>query len=433
MIKIISLSSAEIDKEIKKLRKKERESNRRIEKEVASIVNQVMRDGDKALASLSKKFDKITIRPKDFEIEKTDINNSVNLISKDVKAAIDKSYKRIKEYQVKKMPKSFKYKDNLENILGWTINPIEKIGIYVPGGTAAYPSTLLMTATLAQVAGSKEIYVVTPPSNNKVSPSILYAAKVTGVKKIYKVGGAQAIAALAFGTKTIPKVDKIVGPGNAYVATAKKQVFGDVDIDMIAGPSEVLIIADKTSDPKLIAADLIAQAEHDIRSSAILATDSAMIAKETAKELVRQSKVLPRKNIIQASLKNNGRIYILSSLKGSVKLANEFAPEHLQIIARNANSLSSEITSAGSIFLGKLSAEAFGDYIAGPSHVLPTSGNAKFSSPLSVLDFLKYSSLTKISKKGANSLAPLVIALAKEEGLHGHAMAALLRLTKGES
>ncbi len=290
-----------------------------------------------------------------------------------------------------------------------------------------------MTATLAQVAGSKEIYVVTPPSNNKVSPSILYAAKVTGVKKIYKVGGAQAIAALAFGTKTIPKVDKIVGPGNAYVATAKKQVFGDVDIDMIAGPSEVLIIADKTSDPKLIAADLIAQAEHDIRSSAILATDSAMIAKETAKELVRQSKVLPRKNIIQASLKNNGRIYILSSLKGSVKLANEFAPEHLQIIARNANSLSSEITSAGSIFLGKLSAEAFGDYIAGPSHVLPTSGNAKFSSPLSVLDFLKYSSLTKISKKGANSLAPLVIALAKEEGLHGHAMAALLRLTKGES
>lgn len=433
MIKIISLSSAEIDKEIKKLRKKERESNRRIEKEVASIVNQVMRDGDKALASLSKKFDKITIRPKDFEIEKTDINNSVNLISKDVKAAIDKSYKRIKEYQVKKMPKSFKYKDNLENILGWTINPIEKIGIYVPGGTAAYPSTLLMTATLAQVAGSKEIYVVTPPSNNKVSPSILYAAKVTGVKKIYQVGGAQAIAALAFGTKTIPKVDKIVGPGNAYVATAKKQVFGDVDIDMIAGPSEVLIIADKTSDPKLIAADLIAQAEHDIRSSAILATDSAMIAKETAKELVRQSKVLPRKNIIQASLKNNGRSYILSSLKGAVKLANEFAPEHLQIIARNANSLSSEITSAGSIFLGKLSAEAFGDYIAGPSHVLPTSGNAKFSSPLSVLDFLKYSSLTKISKKGANSLAPLVIALAKEEGLHGHAMAALLRLTKGES
>ncbi len=433
MIKIINLSSAEIDKEIKKLRKKERESNRRIEKEVASIVNQVMRDGDKALASLSKKFDKITIRPKDFEIKKTDINNSVNLISKDVKAAIDKSYKRIKEYQVKKIPKSFKYKDNLENILGWTINPIEKIGIYVPGGTAAYPSTLLMTATLAQVAGSKEIYVVTPPSNNKVSPSILYAAKVTGVKKIYKVGGAQAIAALAFGTKTIPKVDKIVGPGNAYVATAKKQVFGDVDIDMIAGPSEVLIIADKTSDPKLIAADLIAQAEHDIRSSAILATDSAMIAKETAKELVRQSKVLPRKNIIQASLKNNGRIYILSSLKGSVKLANEFAPEHLQIIARNANSLSSEITSAGSIFLGKLSAEAFGDYIAGPSHVLPTSGNAKFSSPLSVLDFLKYSSLTKISKKGANSLAPLVIALAKEEGLHGHAMAALLRLTKGES
>ncbi len=183
----------------------------------------------------------------------------------------------------------------------------------------------------------------------------------------------------------------------------------------------------------MIAADLIAQAEHDIRSSAILATDSAMIAKETAKELVRQSKVLPRKNIIQASLKNNGRIYILSSLKGSVKLANEFAPEHLQIIARNANSLSSEITSAGSIFLGKLSAEAFGDYIAGPSHVLPTSGNAKFSSPLSVLDFLKYSSLTKISKKGANSLAPLVIALAKEEGLHGHAMAVLLRLTKGES
>ena len=433
MIKIVNLSFSDIDKEIKKLRKKQRDSNRKIEKQVTSIVSQVLRDGDKALTALSKKFDKTEIKPQDFEVKKSEISNSQKLVSKEVKSAIEESYKRIKNYQTRKLPKSFKYKDKLGNILGWTINPIEKIGIYVPGGTASYPSTLLMTATLAQAAGSKEMYVVTPPSKNKINPSILYAAKVTGVKTIYKIGGAQAIAALAFGTKTIPKVDKIVGPGNAYVATAKKQVFGNVDIDMIAGPSEVLIVADKTADPKLIAADLIAQAEHDIKSSAILITDSVTIAKETTSQLIRQSQLLPRKNIIRESLKKNGRIYILRSLKGSIKLVNDFAPEHLQIIARNGEQLSSKITNAGSIFLGKLSAEAFGDYIAGPSHVLPTSGNAKFSSPLSVLDFLKYSSLTKMSVKGVNKLAPLVVALAKEEGLDGHAMSALLRLKKGDS
>ena len=241
-----------------------------------------------------------------------------------------------------------------------------------------------MNCIPAIVAGVPKIFMTVPCLNKKINPAVLYAATKCKVKKIYKIGGAQAIAALAFGTKTIPKVDKIVGPGNAYVATAKKQVFGNVDIDMIAGPSEVLIVADKTADPKLIAADLIAQAEHDIKSSAILITDSVTIAKETTSQLIRQSQLLPRKNIIRESLKKNGRIYILRSLKGSIKLVNDFAPEHLQIIARNGEQLSSKITNAGSIFLGKLSAEAFGDYIAGPSHVLPTSGSSKFSSGLAI-------------------------------------------------
>ena len=295
------------------------------------------------------------------------------------------------DYQKRKLPKSYTYKDRLGNTLGWTINPIRKIGIYVPGGTAAYPSTLIMTAALAKVAGSKEIYVVTPPSKGGINPAILYIAKLIGVKKIFQVGGAQAIAALAFGTKTIPKVDKIVGPGNIFVAIAKKKVFGEVDIDMIAGPSEVLIIADQFSNSKYIAADLIAQAEHDTEASAILATNSNKIAKEVRTELKIQSDLLPRRKIINESIKKNGKIYVLRSINDAVKLANELAPEHLQVCVKNPNKVVNQITNAGSIFVGELSAEAFGDYIAGPSHVLPTSGNARFSSPLSVLDFLKLS------------------------------------------
>ena len=428
MIKIVNLSFSDIDKEIKKLRKKQRDSNRKIEKQVTSIVSQVLRDGDKALTALSKKFDKTEIKPQDFEVKKSEISNSQKLVSKEVKSAIEESYKRIKNYQTRKLPKSFNYKDKLGNILGWTINPIEKIGIYVPGGTASYPSTLLMTATLAQAAGSKEIYVVTPPSKNKIKPSILYAAKVTGVKTIYIIGGAQAIAALAFGTKTIPKVDKIVGPGNAYVATAKKQVFGNVDIDMIAGPSEVLIVADKTADPKLIAADLIAQAEHDKMSQSILVTNSKDIILKVKRFINIQLRFLPKKKIVLNSFKNFGIAVLTKNVRETAEIINKISPEHLEIYTKKPETYLKLIKNAGSIFLGPYSPEAMGDYLAGPNHVLPTLGTAKFSSGLSVYDFIKRQSVIKITKSGIERLGPLVINLAKYENLQGHANSVKLRI-----
>ncbi|MEE2701576.1 MAG: histidinol dehydrogenase [Thermodesulfobacteriota bacterium] len=431
MMKILKLSSRSIITEVTGIRKKQRASTENIERQVDKIVQTVLAKGDSGLTYLTEKFDNVKIKSKDFEIKKSLINASEKTISKEVQLAIQTSYRRVVDYQKRKLPKSYTYKDRLGNTLGWTINPIRKIGIYVPGGTAAYPSTLIMTAALAKVAGSKEIYVVTPPSKGGINPAILYIAKLIGVKKIFQVGGAQAIAALAFGTKTIPKVDKIVGPGNIFVAIAKKKVFGEVDIDMIAGPSEVLIIADQFSNSKYIAADLIAQAEHDTEASAILATNSNKIAKEVRKELKIQSNLLPRRKIINESIKKNGKIYVLRSINDAVKLANELAPEHLQVCVKNPNKVVNQITNAGSIFVGELSAEAFGDYIAGPSHVLPTSGNARFSSPLSVLDFLKYSSYTKISRNGSKRLGSSVVSFAKEEGLDGHANSVSIRLKEG--
>ena len=430
-MKILKLNSRSIITEVTGIRKKQRASTENIERQVDKIVQTVLAKGDSGLTYLTEKFDNVKIKSKDFEIKKSLINASEKTISKEVKLAIQTSYRRVVDYQKRKLPKSYTYKDRLGNTLGWTINPIRKIGIYVPGGTAAYPSTLIMTAALAKVAGSKEIYVVTPPSKGGINPAILYIAKLIGVKKIFQVGGAQAIAALAFGTKTIPKVDKIVGPGNIFVAIAKKKVFGEVDIDMIAGPSEVLIIADQFSNSKYIAADLIAQAEHDTEASAILATNSNKIAKEVRKELKIQSNLLPRRKIINESIKKNGKIYVLRSINDAVKLANELAPEHLQVCVKNPNKVVNQITNAGSIFVGELSAEAFGDYIAGPSHVLPTSGNARFSSPLSVLDFLKYSSYTKISRNGSKRLGSSVVSFAKEEGLDGHANSVSIRLKEG--
>ena len=430
-MKILKLNSPSIIAEVTGIRKKQRASTENIERQVDKIVQTVLAKGDSGLTYLTEKFDNVKIRSKDFEIKKSLINASEKTISKEVKLAIKTSYRRVVDYQKRKLPKSYTYKDRLGNTLGWTINPIRKIGIYVPGGTAAYPSTLIMTAALAKVAGSKEIYVVTPPSKGGINPAILYIAKLIGVKKIFQVGGAQAIAALAFGTKTIPKVDKIVGPGNIFVAIAKKKVFGEVDIDMIAGPSEVLIIADQFSNSKYIAADLIAQAEHDTEASAILATNSNKIAKEVRTELKIQSDLLPRRKIINESIKKNGKIYVLRSINDAVKLANELAPEHLQVCVKNPNKVVNQITNAGSIFVGELSAEAFGDYIAGPSHVLPTSGNARFSSPLSVLDFLKYSSYTKISRNGSKRLGSSVVSFAKEEGLDGHANSVSIRLKEG--
>lgn len=431
-MKIIKLESKKIVTEISKIRKRQETYTNKIDKKVESIIEKVKSKGDSSLFSFTKKFDNISINKSNIRVIKKEIENSYKQVHPNVRSAIRKSISRVKDYQKRKLPKSYKYKDKIGNILGWKVNPINRIGIYVPGGTASYPSSLIMTAVLAKVAGSKELVVATPPSKDGINPTILYTAKVLGINEILQIGGAQAIASLAYGTQSVRKVDKIVGPGNIYVATAKKKVFGKVDIDMVAGPSEVLIISDTIGNPRYIAADLIAQAEHDQEATAICLTTSLKLAKMISDEVESQLVYLPRKRIIMHSLKRNGRIFVLKSLNDCVSFSNLYAPEHLEIFVKDSNLIEKKILNAGSVFVGENSAEAFGDYIAGPSHVLPTAGSAIFSSPLSVLDFIKYSSYTKISKAGALSLGRDVISMATEEGLEGHANSVKVRIQKGE-
>ena len=429
-MKIIKLKSSDIKIQINKIRRRQEKDLNLIEKKVDNILREVRLRGDKSLFELSRKFDNFELTKKNIRIDQAQINNSSMFLSSDIKSSIKKSIKRVKNYQKKKLPKSYRYKDEFGNILGWNVNPINRIGIYVPGGTASYPSSLIMTATLAKVAGSKELVVSTPPGTQGINPAILFTADQLGIKEVLQVGGAQAIAALAYGTESVKSVDKVVGPGNIFVATAKKQVFGKVDIDMIAGPSEVLIIADTNANPEYVAADLIAQAEHDVQASAICLTTSVKLAKLISTQIKKQSSSLKRKDIINASIKQNGTIFVLKNLDDCINFTNAFAPEHLEIFVKQSSQVENKILNAGSIFVGENSGEAFGDYIAGPSHVLPTAGSAAFSSPLSALDFIKYSSYTKISKLGAKSLGQDVILLAKKEGLDGHANSIALRLEK---
>ena len=429
-MKIIKLKSSDIKIQINKIRRRQEKDLNVIEKKVDNILREVRLRGDKSLFELSRKFDNFELTKKNIRIDQSQINNSSMFLSSDIKSSIKQSIKRVKNYQKKKLPKSYRYKDEVGNILGWNVNPINRIGIYVPGGTASYPSSLIMTATLAKVAGSKELVVSTPPGTQGINPAILFTADQLGIKEVLQVGGAQAIAALAYGTDSVKSVDKVVGPGNIFVATAKKQVFGKVDIDMIAGPSEVLIIADTNANPEYVAADLIAQAEHDVQASAICLTTSVKLAKLISTQIKKQSSSLKRRDIINASIKQNGTIFVLKNLDDCINFSNAFAPEHLEIFVKQSSQVENKILNAGSIFVGENSGEAFGDYIAGPSHVLPTAGSAAFSSPLSALDFIKYSSYTKISKLGAKSLGQDVILLAKEEGLDGHANSIALRLEK---
>lgn len=431
-MKIIKLKSSDIKIQINKIRRRQEKDLNVIEKKVDNILREVRLRGDKSLFELSRKFDNFELTKKNIRIDQAQINNSSMFLSSDIKSSIKKSIKRVKNYQKKKLPKSYRYKDEFGNILGWNVNPINRIGIYVPGGTASYPSSLIMTATLAKVAGSKELVVSTPPGTQGINPAILFTADQLGIKEVLQVGGAQAIAALAYGTDSVKSVDKVVGPGNIFVATAKKQVFGKVDIDMIAGPSEVLIIADTNANPEYVAADLIAQAEHDVQASAICLTTSVKLAKLISTQIKKQSSSLKRRDIINASIKQNGTIFVLKNLDDCINFSNAFAPEHLEIFVKQSSQVENKILNAGSIFVGENSGEAFGDYIAGPSHVLPTAGSATFSSPLSALDFVKYSSYTKISKLGVKSLGQDVILLAKEEGLDGHANSIALRLEKGK-
>ena len=393
---------------------------------VIKIIRDIKKNGDKALLKYEKKFGKnsiIFLKPKE-------IQKQIKNLDRKVKKSIDLAYSRIFKFHSKQKVKNIFYKDKLQNKLGYKYMPIDSVGIYVPGGTASYPSTVLMNAIPAIVAGTKKVVMVNPRNKGKHNPGVLYAAKKCGIKEIYSIGGAQAIAALAYGTKKIKKVNKIVGPGNLYVATAKKEVFGDVGIDMIAGPSEITVVGDKFSNPDWIASDLIAQAEHDELSQSILISKDKNLINKVQKSVSNQIIRLPRKLIAKKSLKSNGILIYVSSDQKLIEVINKIAPEHLELNIKKYKNIINKIINAGSVFIGKYSTEAVGDYLAGTNHVLPTSGSAKFSSGLSVYDFYKRISYINLSKKGIETLGPSVITLANFEGLAGHAKSVELRIRR---
>ena len=397
---------------------------------VSKIIKNVKKNGDKAVIDYENKFSKNKNKSSKILFSTYGINKISKKIDTKLKKSIDLAFKRIKEFHSKQKFTSFTFRDKYKNVLSYKYSPLEKVGVYVPGGTASYPSTVLMNCIPAIVAGVKKIYLTTPCLNSEINPAIIYAAKKCGVKKIYKTGGAQTIAAFAYGTKKFEKVDKIVGPGNAFVACAKKEVFGDVGIDMVAGPSEVSIVADRFADPNLVAADLIAQAEHDVNAQSILITNDKNLINLVNTSLKKQLKKLPKKKIATQSLKKFGLAIFAINKKSILKSINTIAPEHLELYTNINTEIIKGIKNAGSIFIGKFSPEAIGDYIAGPNHVLPTSGSARFSSGLSVNDFLKRHSLIKITKTGIERLGSSVINLAKHENLDGHANSVKIRLKK---
>ena len=387
---------------------------------VKKILDDVKLRGDQALYDYNKKFDNVSLSS--LQVTEKEIEDAFNRLDNELLDVIRYSHENIVRYHTKQKRNDFLDKDTDGVILGQIINPIEKVGIYVPGGTAAYPSTVLMNAVPAKVAGVEEIVMVTPPNEDgTISDVILAAAKIAGVTKIFKVGGAQAVAALSYGTETIPAVYKIVGPGNIFVAMAKKMVFGEVAIDMVAGPSEVLIISDDSSDPVHIAADLLSQAEHDKLAACILVTTSEELAKSVAIEIESQLAELPRQEIARESINNNGKIIIAKSIEEAILISNEIAPEHLELAVMDPFALLSKIKNAGSIFLGHNTPEPLGDYLAGPNHTIPTSGTAKFASPLSVDDFIKKSSVIYYSKEALEKVKDKVILFAESEGLTAHA------------
>ena len=399
------------------------------EVDVEAIVSQIIADvrkrKDAAVLEYCRRFDRVELQA--LEVTKAEIAEAKTQVTPEFLEILQKAAVNIRDYHEKQVTTGFRMeKDGIA--LGQKVTPIENVGIYVPGGTAAYPSTVLMDSIPAKIAGCKQIVMVTPPGKDgKVNPAILAAADVAGVDRIFKVGGAQAVAALAYGTQSIPQVDKIVGPGNAFVAEAKKQVFGRVAIDMIAGPSEILIVADGKSNPKHIAADLLSQAEHDKLASAVLVTDSAELAKAVRMELEVQIPALPRAQIARHSIDVNGKIIVAEDLEVAIEVANQLAPEHLELMVDDPFAYLDKIENAGSVFMGRNCPEALGDYFAGPNHTLPTSGTARFSSALSVDDFVKKSQYTYYTKDALGKVAEDIAYFARQEGLEAHARSALIR------
>ena len=398
-----------------------------VEEIVSGIISDVIENGDSALFKYCEKFDKAKLSS--LLVSEAEFEEAMKAVEPEFIEILEKASRNIRNFHEKQIRNSFIINNENGIVMGQKIIPVDRAGLYVPGGTAAYPSTVLMDSIPAKLAGCGEVIMVTPPNpDGKINPVILAAAKIAGVDKIFKVGGAQAIAALAYGTESIPKVDKIVGPGNAFVAEAKKQVFGKVSIDMIAGPSEILIVADNTCNPKYVAADLLSQAEHDKLASAVLITDSEDLAKAVSVELENQLPKLERYEIARSSIDNNGKIIVCQNLFDAIDVANEIAPEHLELCVDNPFDYLDSIHHAGSIFMGKNCPEALGDYFAGPNHTLPTSGTAKFSSPLSVDDFVKKTQYTYFTKDALSKVAKDVEFFAKKEGLTAHAKSAVIRI-----
>ena len=400
-----------------------------VEDTVAGIIADVRQNGDAALYKYCEKFDKVSLSS--LEVTAEEIEEAINLVEPEFLDILRESADNITLYHKNQVRDGFEINKEDGVILGQKIIPVKRAGLYVPGGTAAYPSTVLMDSIPAKLAGVKELCITTPPSSDgKVNPVILAAAKIAGVDRIFKVGGAQAIAALAYGTESIPKVDKIVGPGNAFVAEAKRQVYGLVSIDMIAGPSEILVIADGSCNPEFVAADLLSQAEHDKMASAVLVTDSKELAQEVSIEIERQVALLPREEIARTSIDNNGKIIIVDSIEQAVEISNEIAPEHLEICVDEPFKYLDMIENSGSVFLGQMCPEALGDYFSGTNHTLPTSGTAKFSSPLSVDDFVKKTAYSFYTPEALEKVADKVAFFAEKEGLSAHARSATVRFKK---
>ena len=398
-----------------------------VEQIVADIIANVRKNGDKALFEYCEKFDHAKLSS--FLVTREEIEEAVNSVEPRFLDILRRAAENIREFHRRQVRNSFLINDKNGIVVGQKIIPVDRAGLYVPGGTAAYPSTVLMDSIPAKIAGCREVVMVTPPSaDGKINPVILAAASIAGIDKIYKLGGAQAIAALAYGTESVPKVDKIVGPGNAFVAEAKKQVFGTVSIDMIAGPSEILIVADGKTNPRHAAADLLSQAEHDKLASAVLVTDSMDLALAVQAELEQQIPMLARGEIARTSIDNNGKIIVVDSLDQAIDTANEIAPEHLELLVDNPFDYLDRIRHAGSVFMGRNCPEALGDYFAGPNHTLPTSGTARFSSPLSVDDFIKKTQYTYYTAEALANVAEDVAYFAAQEGLTAHAKSAVIRM-----
>ena len=420
MIRIAKADGVSERELINQLKARSGEIDRKVTSAVTDILNNVKQNGDDAVREYTLKFD--GHMPSKFEISREEIDSSPDKCDRDFILALYKAADNIRDFHARQKQQSWLEPKQNGVILGQRIRGLKRVGVYVPGGTAAYPSSVLMNVIPAKIAGVKEIVMVTPPQKDgTANPDILAAAKIAGVDRVFLMGGAQAVAALAYGTQSVPKVDKIVGPGNIFVATAKKLLYGTVDIDMIAGPSEILIVADKSANPKFLAADLMSQAEHDKMASAILLTTSEETANETAKELSRQMQTLERRDIIEQSLNDFGAIIVCKDISEAVDFANELAPEHLELAVENPMEYIGRVDNAGSVFLGHYSPEPLGDYYAGPNHVLPTSGTAKFFSPLSVDSFIKKSSFIYYTPDELRKAKDDIIKLAETEGLTAHA------------